>query len=155
MSFAGDVDLDWWGPGTVPPKLSIVWCAFPDHLFPERPGPKNRPALVLAARYADDPPANRFVVRVVYGTSKLKSDKRPHDFTIENYGMRLMCRLPQATRFDLDQVAWLPWARPYFEPFENETPVMSILPMAAQQDFAWLMQAREQYGLNDHLKSGC
>lgn len=155
MSSGGDIELEWWGPGTVPPKLSIVWCAFPDHIFPEKPGPKNRPALVLAVRHADESLTNRFVVRVVYGTSKLKSNKRPFDFTIENYGLRALCRLPQATRFDLDQVMWLPWARPFFEPLEGETPVMSVLPMAAQQDFAWLMQAREEYGLNEHLKSPC
>jgi hypothetical protein len=103
-------------------------------------------------RYADDPPEDKFVVRVVYGSSKLKSDKRPFDFSISNYGTRLICRLPQATRFDLDQVVWLPWAKPFFVPRENDsTPVISVLPKAVQMDFAWHMNAREQMGLNAHL----
>ncbi|KQY96397.1 hypothetical protein ASD25_00465 [Brevundimonas sp. Root1423] len=92
-------------------------------------------------------------MRVIYGTSKLKSDNRPYDFSIENYGTRLICRLPQATRFDLDQVLWLPWAKPYFVARDNhDTPVVSVLPMSVQQDFAWLMHARDKAGLNDHLK---
>lgn len=94
------------------------------------------------------------MVRVAYGTSKLKSDTRPHDFVIANYGTRLLCRLPQATRFDLDQVIWLPWAKPYFVPRAkgDATPVISVLPDAVQMDFAWHMQAREEMGLNDHLR---
>ncbi|WP_156389145.1 type II toxin-antitoxin system PemK/MazF family toxin [Brevundimonas sp. Root1423] len=153
MSSAGEVELDWWGPGTIPAPLSIVWCAFPDHIAPKKPGPKNRPALVLSVRFADNPPEQRHVVRVIYGTSKLKSDNRPYDFSIENYGTRLICRLPQATRFDLDQVLWLPWAKPYFVARDNhDTPVVSVLPMSVQQDFAWLMHARDKAGLNDHLK---
>lgn len=145
--------MTWWEPGTIPAPLSIVWCAFPDHICPEKPGPKNRPALVLKVRYADDPPADRFLVKVVYGTSKLKSNRRPMDFRIENHGSRLLCRLPQATRFDLDQVAWLPWAQPYFIPRDGEvTPVISVLPEVVRMDFAWLMAAREELGMNEHLK---
>lgn len=153
MNFAGDEGLEWWPSGTIPAPLSIVWCAFPDHIFPEKPGPKNRPALVLAVRYAADPPDGRHLVRVVYGTSKLKSDTRPYDFAICNYGTRLVCRLPQGTRFDLDQVVWLPWAEPYFQPREgDDTPVISVLPHSVQQDFAWHMHYREKLGLNGHLR---
>jgi hypothetical protein len=157
MSSNGEVELEWWEPGTVPAPLSIVWCAFPDHISPEKPGPKERPALVLKVRYAVDPPDGRFLVRVVYGTSKIKSNKRPYDFSIENFGTRLLCRLPQGTRFDLDQVVWLPWAKPYFVPRENDlTPVISVLPMAVQTDFAWHMKAREEMGLNEALnKDAC
>jgi hypothetical protein len=150
------VDLSWWEPGTIPAPMSIVWCAFPDHVNPERPGPKERPALVLKVRYADDPPQDRFVVRVVYGTSRLKSAERPFDFAIANYGMRRLCRLPQGTRFDLDQVVWLPWAKPYFIAREGDsTPVVSVLPRAAQMDFAWLMHAREEMGMNGELNADC
>lgn len=154
MSSAGDVELEWWPSGTIPAPLSIVWCAFPDHIAPEKPGPKNRPALVLSVRYADNPPADRHVVRVVYGTSNLKSGQRPYDFIISNYGTRLICRLPQATRFDLDQVVWVPWAKPYFICREGQlSPIVSPTPMSVQQDFAWHMQFREKLGLNEHLKS--
>lgn len=153
MSSNGATELEWWAPGTIPAPLSIVWCAFPDHIAPEKPGPKKRPALVLKVRYADNPPQDRFVVQVIYGTSKLKTSVRPFDFVIGNYVNRLLCRLPQATRFDLDQVVWLPWARPFFVEREGEaTPVISVLPRKIQEDFAWHMNAREERGLNAHLK---
>lgn len=154
MSSAGEVELEWWPSGTIPAPLSIVWCAFPDHIAPDKPGPKNRPALVLSVRYANDAPDGRHLVRVVYGTSKLKSDTRPFDFAICNFGTRLVCRLPQGTRFDLDQVLWLPWAKPYFVARPgNETPVISVLPPSVQQDFAWHMHYRDELGLNEHLKA--
>lgn len=110
--------------------------------------------MVLAVRYADDPPDGRFLVKVVYGTSKLKTDTRPFDFTIMNYAQRLICRLPQATRFDLDKVVWLPWAEEYFRARPGDsTPVISVLPQPLQQEFAWHMNARDKMGLNGHLKS--
>lgn len=160
MSSPGELTLDWWGPGTVPAPASIVWCAFPSHLDLGRPGPKSRPALVLKARHADDPPTNHFLVQVAYGTSNLKSDTRPFDFAIINYSTLSLCRLPQATRFDLDLVLWLPWARPFFEPRRSRTdqfttPVMSTLPGELQKELAWLMRDREQLGMNKHLKAGC
>lgn len=154
MSSDGNVKLEWWPSGTIPAPLSIVWCAFPDHIAPEKPGPKNRPALVLSVRYASDPPDGTHLVKVVYGTSNLKTGQRPHDFIIGNFATRLICRLPQATRFDLDQVVWLPWAEPYFVARPGQqTPVISVLPMSEQQEFAWHMNYRDQLGLNDHLKS--
>jgi hypothetical protein len=56
------------------------------------------------------------VVHVVYGTSVLKHDTRPLDFFVENYYDMYEAGLYQATRFDLDQHLWLPWAREFFEP---------------------------------------
>ena len=150
MSFVGEGE--WWGPGTVPAPASIVWCNFPEDLTTKKPGPKPRPALVFKARYADNPPQDRFFVLVAYGTSKLKIGRRPNDFVIANSMALDILRLPQATRFDLDDVVWLPWAKPFFAPrSENDqlnTPTMSVLPGSLQETLMWTMGRREQRGLN-------
>ncbi len=145
-------ELTWWGAGTVPPPASIVWCNFPTHLAPGVPGPKSRPGLVFKVRYADDPPGERFLVQVAYGTTKLKTASRPDDFIIANSVMLDILRLPSATRFDLDTIAWLPWAKEYFAPREESdpfcTPVVSTLPADMQRLLGWTMQIREEDGLN-------
>lgn len=152
MSSAGDVDLDWWGPGTVPAPASIVWCMFPTHLAPDVPGPKSRPGLVFKVRYAAKQPDGRFLVQIAYGTTKLKTGRRPHDFRIANYATLDVLRLPHATRFDLDNMIWLPWARPWFQPRRPDdpysTPVISVLPGSVQKQLGWTMGRREQLGLN-------
>ncbi len=154
MSLDGEIELGWWGPETAPAPASIVWCAFPEHTDLGKPGPKPRPALVFAVRYAQEPPDNRLMVQVAYGTSNLKSATRPWDFTIANYTTRMMLRLPQATRFDLDNVLWLPWARPFFvarQDGRGATPVQSVLPKNVQIELAWLMKVRESMGKNAHF----
>ena len=152
MSSAGNPDLEWWGPGTVPAPASIVWCHFPQAEALGKPGPKPRPALIFKTRYVDDPPGDRFFVLAAYGTSLTKFSTRPNDFTIANSATLDILRLPQATRFDLDRVLWLPWARPFFEPRKPEdrfsTPVISVLPDGIQATLQWTMGRREQRGLN-------
>ena len=149
MSSAGEVELEWWEQGTVPAPASIVWCNFPDHLAPDVPGPKSRPGLVFKVRYATNPPDGRFYVLVAYGTTNLKSDRRPFDFSIGNYATLSVLRLPSATRFDLDNVLWLPWARPYFDARKGySTPTISVLPQSVQQQLGWTMAIREQQGMN-------
>lgn len=156
MSPSGDspLELDWWPQNTLPPQYSIVWCSFPYAELPEQPGPKERPALVFSARYADDPPSGRFEVKVAYGTSVMKSNERPFDFTVSNMGTLNVLRLYQHTRFDLDRVLWLPWAKPFFVERDQRggtfgTPTISVLPAGLQRDLGWLMIEREQLGLND------
>ena len=141
MSSPGELKLEWWGPGTIPAPASVVWCNFPTDVAPGVPGPKPRPALVFKVRYADDPPRDRFYVQVAYGTSVLKLGKRPFDFTIANALALSMTRLPQATRFDLDRVLWLPWARPFFETRDPEDRFKRVL--------MWTMKEREDAGRND------
>lgn len=156
MSLSGEpagVELEWWGGGTIPPQFGIVWCAFPYSELPDQPGPKPRPALVVSARYAEEPPTDRFELKVVYGTSTMKSDERPLDFSIVNYTTLNLLRLPQQTRFDMDRVLWLPWAKPYFVPREERgdaftTPVISVLPAELQRELGWLMRDRDRMGLN-------
>ncbi|MES1157220.1 MAG: hypothetical protein ABUL73_05520 [Alphaproteobacteria bacterium] len=151
MSSRGQVSLNWWGPGTVPASPAIVWCKFPEIEALGKPGPKDRPALVFKSRFADDPPGERYLVLVAYGTSVAKLGKRRHDFTIGNEMMLNLLRLPQITRFDLDRVLWLPWARPFFAPRDDDkhsTPVVSVLPVSLKEILMWTMAEREQLGLN-------
>jgi len=152
MSSPGDLTLEWWPPGTVPPPASIVWCDFPENLAPKEPGPKARPALVFKVRHAEYPPRDRFNVLVAYGTSNTKFDTRVYDFTIANWATLNLLRLPQATRFDLDRVVWLPWAKPFFRPRQAtdpfSAPTVSTLPAEMQRVLAWTMAEREELGLN-------
>lgn len=153
MSSAGELELVWWGPGTVPPPASIVWCNFPQSEALGQPGPKSRPALVFKARAATDPPGDRFYVLVAYGTSVLKSNERQYDYSIINAAELDILRLPQATRFDLDRMLWLPWARPFFAPRNvNDplsTPTISVMLDSMKRDLGWTMALRDAEGLND------
>lgn len=149
-------NLNWWPPGTLPAQYSIVWCSFPYSKLPEKPGPKPRPALVFSARHVDDPPSDHFEVKVAYGTSNVKSNERPFDFTIINMGTLNVLRLYQHTRFDLDRVLWLPWAKPFFTVREGRgdaftTPVVSVLPAGLQRELGWLMRDREELGMNGNF----
>lgn len=144
-------EAEWLDPGTIPAPASLVWCRFPDHITPDIPGPKARPGLVFKARYLTDPPDHRLMVLVAYGTTKLKTGKRPHDFTIANAATLDIVRLPAATRFDLDNFVWMPWAKPWFVPRNDgerfATPVISVLPDSIAAQLRWTMARREQKGL--------
>jgi len=52
-------------------------------------------------------------VHVVYGTTKLKLHRR-RDFFVTNVAEMDACGLNKATRFDLDKIAWIPWASEWF-----------------------------------------
>jgi hypothetical protein len=108
--------------------------------------------LVFKVRYFTDPPDGRFLVLVAYGTTKLKVGRRPNDFTIANSATLDIVRLPHATRFDLDKMVWMPWAKPWFCPREeaerHASPVISVLPDSLARSLKWTMALREQRGLN-------
>lgn len=155
MSSPGSVELEWWGPETAPAPASVVWCNFPK--IPKLdPGPKARPALVFAVRHADTPPGDRLLVKVAYGTSQLKTMTRPHDFAIGNARVLNQLRLFQATRFDLDQILWLPWAKPFFVSRDSgrfATPVLSVFDADLQRMLGYTMMDREAAGLNAAFNS--
>lgn len=97
---------------TLPAPYDLVWCRFPDHVSLGNPGPKPRPALVRNAAVDED---GRGEVELVYGTTKLKLSSRKFDFVISNPYEMNNCGLYRATRFDLDNVVWVPWAAEWFE----------------------------------------
>lgn len=98
---------------TLPAALDIVWCRFPSHLDLGNPGPKQRPGLVAETAVSEN---NEPEVHVIYGTSKLKHQTRKFDFFVENMNDMHVAGLYQATRFDMDQHLWLPWAEEFFIP---------------------------------------
>ncbi|MEZ5707907.1 MAG: hypothetical protein R3E02_00795 [Blastomonas sp.] len=96
----------------LPAPYDIVWCRFPNHKNLGNPGPKSRPGLVLnVALYPDEGESE---VHVIYGTTNLKTFQRPQDFFVVNAAEMDVCGLDRATRFDLDQMAWLPWTIDWF-----------------------------------------
>ena len=51
----------------------------------------------------------------MYGTTKLKMQTRKLDFFVTKQSEMDACGLYYATRFDLDEIHWLPWADEWFE----------------------------------------
>lgn len=98
---------------TLPAPYDIVWCRFPEHVDLGEPGPKPRPAIVL--NVAVDAEAGEGDVQLVYGTGTLKLGRRPRDFFVTNVAEMDACGLSKATRFDLDSIAWIPWADAWFD----------------------------------------
>ena len=98
----------WWAE---PTAGEIVWCHFPDNGVP---GPKPRPALILAV-YDDDAP--QFHVHVAYGTSKRTAALHRGEFLISklrNPTAYEMAGLSYDTKFDLKQAIDLPYTTDWF-----------------------------------------
>jgi hypothetical protein len=127
-----------------PAAFDIVTCNFPER-DPEPQGSvKLRPALVLSV--LREKGTGRIALKVAYGTTVLKLMQRSQiDLIIQNaQDMRIM-GLPRATRFDLDELATLPWCPPYFDCWPTyKTPVIGTLIEDYARDLAWLMLKREQ-----------
>lgn len=54
-------------------------------------------------------------MQIAYGTTNLKLMQRRHDFFVTNTAEMDICGLNKATRFDLDKIAWIPWATEWFD----------------------------------------
>lgn len=119
----------WLSIEEAPQYGDIVWSLFPYEGI-VGPGQKFRPALVLATSVFASKKPPYATVQCAYGTSKLKHD---HPATklhlrIENVYSLNQFRLPQATRFDLDRIAWIPWSRRFFQPRQGQsTPIIGKL----------------------------
>lgn len=98
---------------------SIVWTRFPE--VKGVPGPKCRPALVLATGLNQKHAPEYATVQVAYGTSNLKLDRPVSQLhlIVQNISALNQFRLPQTTRFDLDQIIWLPWSSRWFQAREG------------------------------------
>lgn len=108
----------------LPAPYDIVWCRFP--LLPKvDPAPYPRPALVRNAATMPDGSAQ---VEVAYGTTNLKLGRRHFDYVVSKASEMDACGLYRATRFDLDQVLWLPWTTDWFEVLPNyNSPIIGSL----------------------------
>lgn len=106
MAPAGNPGWTYYPLISLPRVLDIVWCRFPTHDSPSKPGPKPRPALVRSVFINKD--HTKAQVEVTYGSSKLKTDTRLLDLILQNATDLAEMGLPQATRFDLDLTVRLP-----------------------------------------------
>jgi hypothetical protein len=135
---------------TLPAPYDIVWCRFPDNLNLDAPGIKDRPALVLQTAHSS--PGFRPEVRVIYGTSNLKTATRPFDFFVKNLWEMDEAGLAQATRFDLDRVLWMPWASEFFmSPGPRyPSPVMGSLSENSRRLLGFVIEERRRRASPDN-----
>lgn len=95
------------------PELGdIVWCRLPQRPR-DIPGPKPKPALVVAVMEYDD----GTVVKVAYGTSRKLDRMLTSEFAIrkvENSAAYVLAGLSYDTKFDLNNMLDLPWNDSFF-----------------------------------------
>ena len=97
----------------LPAPGDIVWCCFP-HLPGLEPGPKPRPAMVLAVERREDGD----LVRVVYGTSKHLLRLRAGEVAItqaQHPAAYALAGLAHDTKFNFNAMIDLPWSDRYFK----------------------------------------
>lgn len=114
---------------SLPEPGDIVWCNFPE-LPRDNPGPKPRPALVLAVTEYD----GGATVMVAYGTSKKISDMRQGQFAIRKLDSKVAYEtagLAYDTKFDLCNRVELAWNSRFFgvppRPAFGQTPKLGSL----------------------------
>jgi hypothetical protein len=98
---------------SLPAPGDIVWCLFPE-LPDVEPGPKPRPALVVAVERREDGD----VVSVVYGTSKNVTRLKAGEVAISKAGhpaAYALAGLAYDTKFDFKVVVDLAWSDRYFK----------------------------------------
>lgn len=105
----------YWAPQ--PKAGDIVQCRFPEEVG--RPGPKERPALVLEVEEALDDPTG-CVITVAYATSQRINTVYPGEFVIEP---NVATGLTVATKFDLVNRHRLPFDDAWFAPAPGKRPL--------------------------------
>jgi hypothetical protein len=125
---------------TPPSAYDIVACWYPESDTPDEPGPDLRPALVI--KVLQGKTTGSYACDVAYGTKTLKIIKRQTvDLIIEHPHT---VGLPRPTRFDLDQIARLPWGVPFFGTWEGyKTPKIGELTEPYIRDYAYIMIKRK------------
>jgi len=127
---------------TPPARFDLVATYFPERTAPEKPGLKLRPGLVVSVHQGKTTGA--FACRIAYGTKNLKIMERRHlDIIVQNARHLPMLGLYRATRFDLDHIVMLPWAKEFFGCWSgNPTPRIGALIEVYIKEFAYLMMGR-------------
>jgi hypothetical protein len=112
-----------------PDPGDIVWCRFPQRPR-DVPGPKPRPALVVAVTEHED----GIAVTVAYGTSQKLDRLAAGEFAIrkvQNRAAYEMAGLSYDTKFDLRNRVELPWSDIFFtvppNPTHGQTPKLGSL----------------------------
>lgn len=118
----------------IPDPGDIVWCRFPQRPR-DAPGPKPRPALVVAVAEHED----GIAVTVAYGTSQKLDRLAAGEFAIrkaENKTAYEMAGLSYDTKFDLRNRVELPWDDTFFtvppNPTHGQTPKLGSLHIAME-----------------------
>jgi hypothetical protein len=112
----------------LPAPGDIVYCHFPQKKG--KPGPKPRPALVIAIVQFDD---GRHGVRVAYGTSQKVDELRSGEFSITpaDRAAYQLSGLSFPTKFDTAQTQDLPYDEDWFRvpqaPRYGQTPKLGSL----------------------------
>ena len=113
----------------LPDPGDIVWCRFPQRPR-DVPGPKPRPALILAVTEYEE----GAVVTVAYGTSQKTDRLSAGEFAIlkaENRTAYETAGLSYDTKFDLRNRVELPWIDSFFavppNPAHGQTPKLGSL----------------------------
>lgn len=95
----------------LPEPGDIVWCQFPQQPNLGNPGPKPRPALVVAVSEADH------AIAVVYGTSQKTHQLYPGEFVLDpGDGGFHVSGLTVRTKFDLGTKIQLHFDSDWFSP---------------------------------------
>jgi hypothetical protein len=112
----------------LPAPGDIVYCRFPQTRG--KPGPKPRPALVVATiQFADGVPG----VRVAYGTSQKIDELRSGEFSITpaDHAAYQLSGLSFPTKFDMRQTQDVPYDEDWFRvpqaPRYGQTPKLGSL----------------------------
>lgn len=112
-----------------PEPGDIVWCRFPQRPR-DVPGPKPRPALVVAVTEHEDGVS----VKVAYGTSRKIDRMVSGEFALRKAESKTayeMAGLSYDTKFDLRNIVELPWNDSFFAvppiPLHGQTPKLGSL----------------------------
>lgn len=91
----------------LPAPGDIVWCQFPQSIG--MPGPKPRPALVIAVSPTDH------AVRIAYGTSKKTNKIYQNEFVLDPKDIGFIdSGLTTRTKFDLSNIVQVPFNSIWF-----------------------------------------
>jgi len=132
------------------PSAKPGWCSRPPRvgnivtcLYPGDPKGRLRPVLVLETQAGS---SGSFAVRVAYGTTSLDHATRGKiDLIVDNRADIDECGLAVATRFDLENIATIPWEPPFCDCWRGfETPVLGELPVAQQIECAFRLRAIQE-----------
>lgn len=127
----------------VPELGDIVWCRFPQRPR-DVPGPKSRPALVLAVNEHEF----ETIVTVAYGTSQKLDRLTAGEFAIrkaQNKAAYEMAGLSYDTKFNLRNRVELPWDDTFFtvppNPTHGQTPKLGSLHIGMEPAFKAAVKA--------------
>src|SRR5512145_1582068 len=96
----------------LPEPGDLVWCRLPERPR-DKPGPKPRPALVLAITEHED----GAMLTVAYGTSQGLASMHAGEFALrraENPAAYALSGLSYDTKFDFRRVLDVPWTDAFF-----------------------------------------